>query len=161
DRTFALTARPAEHTMIPILRELWFDRLALLVLALVCAVPAFALGGLRAGEIALGAVVAVVVLYELATPKPDLRTYDSARPEVRQLFEIPGARAICLGHTHRPFGHWDGGPEPRFYGNSGSWCPAFHDQHCTRPVLSRRPLLLLTSEGDALWGGLHWWDGEA
>ncbi len=59
---------------------------------------------------------------------------------------------MCLGHTHRPSGAWDDEPVPRFTGNSGSWCPAFRDPLCTDPVLPRRPLLLLTSEGEALCG---------
>jgi hypothetical protein len=106
-------------------------------------------------------------VYEVATPKPDIRTYDSAPPAVRKLFDIHGARALCMGHTHRPWGIWDEGPapgggtEPRFHGNSGSWCPAFRDQDCTERVLARRPLLMLSSNGEALWGGQCWWDGEA
>jgi UDP-2,3-diacylglucosamine pyrophosphatase LpxH len=160
DRTFALGERPAEATMLPILRELWLDRFAILLLTLSTSLSALAIGGPRAAGITLGVVLALVLLYELATPKPDLRTYDSAPPHVRQLFEIHGVRALCLGHTHRPFGAWDSDPDSRFYGNSGSWCPAFRDQLCTQPVLTRRPLLLLTSEGDALWGGLHFWDGK-
>jgi hypothetical protein len=94
------------------------------------------------------------------TPTPDLRTYDTAPPRVKELFAIHGVRAVCMGHTHRPFGHWEGLGEKRFWGNSGSWCPAFRDAMCTEPVLPKRPLLLLTSEGNALWGGLFWWNGR-
>jgi UDP-2,3-diacylglucosamine pyrophosphatase LpxH len=161
DRTAALFARSADRTMIPILRELWLDRVALLGLVVSCALAALALGGARAAGISLGVTFVLGAIYEIATPKPDLRTYDSAPHTVRTLFEIHGARAICLGHTHRPFGAWDDGDPARFYGNSGSWCPAFRDQLCTQPVLARRPLLVLTSEGGEMWGGLHWWDGEA
>jgi UDP-2,3-diacylglucosamine pyrophosphatase LpxH len=160
DRTFVLAAVPAEHTMLPILRELWLDRLGLLVFLLAVPAAAGAVGGWKAAAVALLAALAAVVAYELGTPKPDLRTYDSAPPGVRELFAIHGARAVCMGHTHRPFGHWEGEAPPRFWGNSGSWCPAFRDQLCTDPVLTRRPLLVLTSEGDALSGGLHWWDGH-
>jgi len=159
DRTRALGARPAEHTMRTILRELWFDRLALLVGVLGLSAAALALGGVRSGLVAMGATVALFILYEICTPKLDPRSYDSAPEAVRQLFAIHRARAVCTGHTHRPSGVWEGEPEPRFTGNSGAWCPAFRDPLCTEPVLSRRPLLLLTSEGDTLHGGLFWWDG--
>jgi Calcineurin-like phosphoesterase len=161
DRTFALGARPAERTMLPILRELWLDRIALLAVALAAPLLTLALGGARPALFTLAAVVALAAVYERVTPKPDLRTYDSAPVEVKQLFAIHGARAVCLGHTHRPSGVWEGdAAAPRFLGNSGSWCPAFRDTLCQQPVLARRPLLLLTSEGDAIGGGLFWWNGR-
>ena len=162
DATHALTARPAEDTMLPILRELWLDRLFLAALVIVTTVIAGIFGGLVGVGIAIGALVVALAIYEIVTPKPDIRTYDSAPPTVKQLFEIHGARALCMGHTHRPWGVWDDtSGEPRFHGNSGAWCPAFRDVTCTEPVLPRRPLLLLTSEGDDLHGGLFWWDGTA
>jgi UDP-2,3-diacylglucosamine pyrophosphatase LpxH len=161
DRTAALAATPAEHTMLPIVRELWLDRLALALLLLAATASAGAAGGARAAGVCLAGVLALIAVYERLTPKPDLRTFDSAPPEVKDLYAIHGARAVCLGHTHRPFGRWEGAGAPRFFGNSGSWCPAFRDALCTVPVLPRRPLLLLTSEGEALSGGLHWWDGQA
>jgi hypothetical protein len=127
----------------------------------VAAVAAIA-AGLVPGIAALGVALGLVGVYERCTPKPDLRSYDAAPPRVAELFDIHGARAVCMGHTHRPFGHWYEGPDgrPRFRGNSGAWCPAFHDALCTQPVLPARPLLLLTSEGDELHGGLFWWDGK-
>jgi hypothetical protein len=159
DRTSALAAASAEGTMLPILRELWLDRLAMLAGVLALGPSALALGGRRPAAVALAVALAGVAVYEHTTPKPDLRSYDSAPSVVEHLFAIHGARAVCLGHTHRPTGVWDGGGAPRFSGNSGTWCPAFRDQLCLEPVLPRRPLLLLTSEGQALSGGLFWWDG--
>jgi UDP-2,3-diacylglucosamine pyrophosphatase LpxH len=160
DRTLALATPPAEVTMLPILRELWLDRVALLALAVVVVLGAALARGAVGAGCAAAALAIAIGLYEILTPKPDLRTFDSAPPEVKELFAIHRARAVCMGHTHRPFGHWeDGEAGPRFHGNSGSWCPAFLDQDCTQPVLPRRPLLLLTSDGAALEGGLSWWDG--
>jgi hypothetical protein len=145
--------------MLPILRELWLDRLIVLVLvAAILAGSALAFG-LYGALVAAGVVAALVAVYEVVTPKPDIRTYDSAPPEVLGLLDIHGVRALCFGHTHRPFGHWD--EAGRLHGNSGSWCPAFFDQACTRPVLERRPVLLVTTDGPSLEGGVHWWkDGE-
>jgi UDP-2,3-diacylglucosamine pyrophosphatase LpxH len=160
DATQALVAHPAEEWMIPVLRELWLDRVFLIAGTLLFSLIGFlALGS--SGFYVLGALIALFVLYEVIVPKPDIRTYDSAPPEVKGLFEIHGARAVCLGHTHRPYGEWEErGGLLRFYGNSGSWCPAFHDQDCTKPVLDARPVLWLTGEAGEVSGGLHWWNGK-
>ncbi len=139
DATAALGAPPAGETMIPVLRELWLDRLGLLLFAISCTAAAWWLGGRAAAAIASGLAALLLAAYERTTPKLDLRTWDSAPPRVKALFEIHRARAICMGHTHRPFAVWEGGAEPRLYANSGSWCPAFRDQLCTEPVLARRP----------------------
>lgn len=152
-RTHRLGAVPGEDTMIPLLREAWLDRLAFIVFLLLVVLGALLIGGGRAALYTSGALLALFVIYEVVTPKPDLRTYDSAPPTVRELWQIHGARAICMGHTHRPFSIWEDG---RFYGNSGAWCPAFRDQACTQPVLDGRPFLMLWSEGGDLHGGLHW-----
>jgi UDP-2,3-diacylglucosamine pyrophosphatase LpxH len=154
DATYALSARPAEDTMIPILRELWLDRTILAGGLLSAAILGALAGGASTGGVVLAAFGALFGAYELLTPKPDIRTYDSAPPEVLRLFDIHGVRAICMGHTHRPFGRWDAG---RFHGNSGAWCPAFRDALCTEPVLPARPLLWLTSAEGELRGGLFWW----
>ena len=144
--------------MIPLLREAWLDRVGMISFTALSLAGGFSLGGRRAGLAIAGALLPVVAAYELLVPKPDLRTYDSAPPTVRTLWDIHGAAAICMGHTHRPFSLWEGG---RYYGNSGSWCPAFTDQACTRPVLDGRPFLMLWSDGGEVYGGLHWFRGGA
>lgn len=175
--THALTTRSGEHTMLPLLREAWLDRAGLAFFMGLVVVGAYMLGGGKGALITGGALFALFVLYELITPKPDLRTYDSAPPEVRNLWHIHDAVAICMGHTHRPFSHWEESVDPlttdheadprrarslaltgfhRFHGNSGSWCPAFHDQACTRPVLDGRPFLMLWTDASGVHGGLHW-----
>ncbi len=151
--THALRVPSGERTMIPILRELWLDRIALGLFVLTVAVVSFALASTTTFAIIMGVVLLAFVIYEIITPKPDIRTYDSAPPTVKQIYEVHGVRAMCMGHTHRPQSSWDGG---RYWGNSGSWCPAFADRECTVPVLDGRPFLWLTAQDDALWGGLHW-----
>ncbi len=157
-RTLALAARPADEAMGTVLRELWLDRLALLAGVPALAGSALALGGRRSALLTLGVAAAAIATYERAVPPPSPESHVSAPVESAQLFSIHGVRAVCLGHTHRPSGVWEG---ERFLGNSGAWCPAFHDRLCHEPVLPRRPLLLLTSEAGALSGGLVWWDGSA
>ena len=151
--TFALGEQSAERTMLPILRELWLDRVAWVTVVPAVIGGAAILGGRRSAAIAaLGAALGVVA-YEVLTPKPDVRTYDSAPLRVHGLFDIHNVRAIAMGHTHRPFGDWKNG---RFSGNSGTWCPAFIDVECTKPVLDGRPFLWLVADGPALTGGLRW-----
>jgi len=159
DATHALHVPSAEEWMVPILRELWLDRVGLVALGALLLTLAAALGGALAALVTAVVFVAAFTAYEVLMPKPDIRTYDSAPPSVRRLLDIHDARAMCMGHTHRPFGVW--GDDGRFSGNSGSWGPAFKDQLCTQPVLDGRPLLWLTSDGRELSGGLYWWrDGE-
>ena len=95
-----------------------------------------------ATAIGLGVMIALFALYEIVTPKPDIRTYDSAPPEVRNILDIHDVRAMCMGHTHRPGWSWD---EKGLCGNSGSWCPAFTDQERTKPVLDQ-PAVLASHE---------------
>ena len=156
DATHALRTPLAEETMIPVVRELWVDRVALAFFGMiVVTIVALAAGAVPAA-IVLAALAALFVVYELVTPKPDIRTYDSAPESVLRLFDIHGVRAICMGHTHRPFARFT---DKGLYANSGSWCPAFADQLCTKPVLDGRPVLWLTTDDDVLYGGLHWWRG--
>ncbi len=152
-QTQTLSETPGEHTMIPLLREAWLDRVGLGAITLAGAAAAGLLFGKKGALATGGTLASLFALYEVLTPKPDLRTYDSAPPEVRNLWHIHNAIAICMGHTHRPFSHWENG---HYYGNSGSWCPAFHDHECTRPVLADRPFLMLWSAGGSVSGGLHW-----
>ncbi|MBK8252688.1 MAG: metallophosphoesterase [Polyangiaceae bacterium] len=151
--THALTVASGENTMLPLLREAWLDRMGLFVFILLVVLGAFMLGGSKGALYTGGALFVLFILYEIVTPKPDLRTYDSAPPTVKRLWDIHNARAICMGHTHRPFSIWE---EGHFYGNSGAWCPAFRDQACTEPVLDGRPFLMLWSDDSTLYGGLHW-----
>ncbi len=159
DATQALRARPAEATMLPVLRELWLDRFLLALLVIAVVTIAGLAKGLVGALVALVALAVLFVIYEVVTPKPDIRSYDSAPPEILALYDIHGARALCLGHTHRPRAEWTS--EGRFLGNSGAWCPAFKDDACEVPVLDRRPFLLLESEQGELSGGLYFWDGRA
>lgn len=162
DRTHALRAQLAEDTMIPILRELWLDRVFLAFGCLVIALLTLLVSGVKAAAIAIGIELVLFVLYEIFTPKPDVRTYDSAPESVLGLFDIHGVRAVCVGHTHRPFTRQG---DKGLYANSGSWCPAFEDQACTKPVLDGRPVIWLSTTSNelssALYGGLFWWRGEA
>lgn len=154
DATHALAEPSAELTMIPIIRELWVDRVGLACVAAVVTMAVALLVGPLPGLATLALWVGLFFAYERFVPKPELRAYDAAPPRVEQLFAIHGVRAVCLGHTHRPYAKW---LDDKVLANSGTWCPAFQDLACTKPVLAERPCLVFTTEGDALHGGLHWW----
>jgi UDP-2,3-diacylglucosamine pyrophosphatase LpxH len=154
DKTHRLRVRPAEETMIPIFRELWVDRVSIVFFIIALTSIVGLVAGSKAALIALGVELALFVLYEVLTPKPDVRTYDSAPDSVLSLLDIHKVRAICMGHTHRPFTRFT---EKGLYANSGAWCPAFEDQMCTKPVLDGRPVLILMTEAEDFWGGLYWW----
>ena len=152
--THALRVPSGERTMIPILRELWLDRMGLAAVVVVTLAMTFAFASSTVTAVVAGVLVLGFATYEIVTPKPDIRTYDSAPPTVKKIFDIHGVRAMCMGHTHRPVGTWT---DDKFWGNSGSWCPAFVDRECTKPVLAGRPFLWLTADETSLWGGLHWY----
>jgi predicted phosphodiesterase len=63
---------------------------------------------------------------------------------------------VVFGHTHKPEGVWEDGV---FYGNTGSWSPAYKDLECTQPLSEERPVVWLRSEGRNLSGGLVTWRG--
>lgn len=154
--TYALRAPLGEDTMLPILRELWLDRALLAAVSIVVFALSVIAGGAVGAAVVGLSLFAFFAAYEALTPKPDVRTYDEPPPSVRALFAIHGVRAIAMGHTHRPFGVFC---REGFQGNSGSWCPAYRDAACTEPVLDGRPFLWLTTEGDALSGGLFFFRG--
>jgi UDP-2,3-diacylglucosamine pyrophosphatase LpxH len=151
-----LFARPAEDRLSIVLRELWVDRVGLL---LGCAL--FAALWLILAPIALGYVAVfpgiALFAYELAVPKVPLDEHWRRVARVaRKVAKVHRARAVVFGHTHHPEGQWRGGV---FYGNTGSWSAAYRDIECTQPLSAERPLVWLkTKGGDApLRGGLFAW----
>jgi UDP-2,3-diacylglucosamine pyrophosphatase LpxH len=153
-----LYARPAEDRLHTVLREFWIDRLAFTALTLTAAALFFTLGS---GPVLAGAAIAPALFlgYELSIPKGGMDDiWRRVQRVARRVQRVHKARAVILGHTHQPEGTWDGGV---FYGNTGSWSPAYVDLECTRPLDAARPLIWLRTEGDRLEGGLaRWVDGE-
>jgi UDP-2,3-diacylglucosamine pyrophosphatase LpxH len=149
-----LFAPPAEDRLAMVMRELWVDRIALGSLALLLGLVWFlaAHGPLLAGA-ALGP--ALFVGYEIAVPKPPLdELWRRVQRVARRVARAHKARAVVFGHTHKPEGVWENGV---FYGNTGSWSPAYKDLECREPLSDARPLVWLRSDGDALTGGLVTW----
>jgi UDP-2,3-diacylglucosamine pyrophosphatase LpxH len=151
-----LCAPPAEDRMAVVLRELWLDRVTLGALTVLIGLAWFLLAH---GPAMAGAAIApaLFAVYEIAVPKPTLEeTWRRVQRLARRVARVHKARAVVFGHTHRPEGKWEDGV---FYGNTGSWSPAFRDLECTQPVADERPVVWLTSAGGGLTGGLVTWKG--
>ncbi|WP_437288866.1 hypothetical protein [Sorangium sp. So ce406] len=154
-----LFARPAEDCLGRVARELWLDRLGLVLvgilaaLACLCWMPE----GLTAAALL---APTLLVAYECAVPKPTLdAVWQGVNRAARLVARAHGAKAVIFGHTHNPEGSWEDGV---FFGNTGSWSAAFEDIACTKPVFEARPLVWLRSEDGAaaeapLLGGLVMW----
>lgn len=155
-----LFAPPAEDRLGTVIREFWVDRVALgaltLILGLVFLLAAH-------GPLVAGAAVAPLLFvgYELSIPKPPLdEVWQRVQRAARRVARAHKARAVVLGHTHKPAGVWEAGV---FYGNTGSWSAAYKDLECTQPLYEARPVVWLTSDGTTgkLRGGLVTWKDGA
>jgi hypothetical protein len=149
---------PAEDRLRSVIREFWVDRVAWFGLTLVLGLV-FLLA--TRGPLVLCAAIApaLFLTYELSVPKEPIdATWRRVQRTARRVARVHRARAVVFGHTHHPSGEWDGGV---FYGNSGTWSPAFKDLECTQPLHDERPVVWLASEGATgeLRGGLMLWKG--
>jgi UDP-2,3-diacylglucosamine pyrophosphatase LpxH len=151
----SLFARPVNEHAHRALRELWLDRVAL-VGAGVAVVGIAAVAGAVPAAVATIGCAGAFVAYEALVPKPTLDSiYDHTAGRQREIAKLHGARAIVMGHTHKAFARWVDGV---FYGNSGTWSPAFLDAECTQPFTSGRPVVWLRSPDDGtLTAGLYAW----
>ncbi|WP_437610972.1 hypothetical protein WMF20_04450 [Sorangium sp. So ce834] len=157
-----LFARPAEDCLGRVARELWLDRLGLVLVGLIATLAC--LWWMPEG-LAPATLLAptLLVAYECAVPKPTLdAVWQGVNRAARLVARAHRAKAVVFGHTHNPEGSWEGGV---FFGNTGSWSAAFEDIACTTPVFEARPLVWLRSEDGAapdapLSGGLLMWKDE-
>ncbi|WP_437600682.1 hypothetical protein [Sorangium sp. So ce590] len=157
-----LFARPAEDCLGRVARELWLDRLGLVLVGLVATLAC--LCWMPAG-LAPAVLLAptLLVAYERAIPKPTLdAVWQGVNQAARRVARAHRAKAVIFGHTHNPEGSWEDGV---FFGNTGSWSAAFEDIACTKPVFEARPLVWLRSDEGArpeapLSGGLVMWKDE-
>jgi hypothetical protein len=151
----ALFARPVNEHAHRAMRELWLDRVGLVAAGAAVVGVAAVAGAVPAGIATVGCAGAFVA-YELLVPKPSLDDiYDHTAGRQKEIARLHGARAIVMGHTHKAFARWEDGV---FYGNCGTWSPAFLDPECTVPFTSGRPVIWLkTGDDGALRAGLYAW----
>jgi UDP-2,3-diacylglucosamine pyrophosphatase LpxH len=146
---------PAEETFFRVVRELWVDRVAVGLVSFLLGMAWLAYAGMPWGLLGLLAPL-MLTLYERVYPKPPIEdTWNRVGGAMRHIASLHKARAVIFGHTHNAEASWEGNV---FYGNSGSWSAAFHDETCTKPVFQERPLIWLTSDAHGeLFGGLWTW----
>lgn len=155
-RHAALCAAPAEDALHRVAREFWVDRVLLGALCVAAiTTPIVARHNRTAVGLAIG-LPTVFAAYEYAMPGPSLdEGYKVVAATGPRIAEIYGVRAVVFGHTHVPYGRWDGGV---FHGNSGTWSAAYRDLECSEPVDARgKPVIWLRSEGERFEGGLYRW----
>jgi len=151
---------PAEDRLLRVVRELWVDRVfILLASAVIAAALLFALG-LPWGLLALALPPLMFVMYDRLAPKPPLSdTWSRVGRVMRRVAQVHRARAVVFGHTHHAEGAWEG---DAFYGNAGSWSAATTDHHGNEIRIGPRPLIWLrVDERGDLYGGLYTWKAGA
>ena len=120
----------ATDTPYAILRELWLDRVLLLLpILLLVALSAFFLPWLVTLLLGL-AGVAVLALYESYAPASDIDGYREGLPRIaNEVARITGARVIVHAHTHTALREeLDDGV---VFVDTGTWSPEFLDPECT------------------------------
>jgi UDP-2,3-diacylglucosamine pyrophosphatase LpxH len=150
---------PAEDRLRTVIREFWVDRVALSGLTIVLGLV-FLLA--TRGPLLLGAAIAPALFlgYELSSPKEPLdATWRRVQRAARGVAKAHRASAVVLSHTHQPAGTWEDGV---FYGNTGTWSPAYKDLECTELLNDERPVVWLRSDASGkVSGGLAKWNGKA
>ncbi len=153
----ALFAKPSEEHLFSMIRELWIDRFAFFLVSLIVLGCSLIWWEPHVWEVAL-AMAILFAIYEYVVPKPPLESiYKHLDVCARSIAKIYQARGVVFGHTHIPLEAWE---HKIFFGNSGTWAPAFHDVECKRPALDGKPVIWLKRDeiqnGD-LQGGLFLW----
>jgi UDP-2,3-diacylglucosamine pyrophosphatase LpxH len=153
-----LFATPAEQGMRRVLRELYLDRLAVVVACVAFAAAWWLLG--PDGTWWAPFILAVgAILYEARLPGATVHDRWRDVDDVMEcVAEVHGARAIVFGHTHHAHARFS--DRGTFIANVGTWSSAYIDLECEVPAHEERPLVWLTSDGPVLRGGLFVWTGE-
>lgn len=136
-------------------RDLWVDRIAVLVLGVTLGIVLAVRQGLPWGPLWIVAALVLFRLYHRFAPRPRLtESWERISDVMHQVARVHRARAVVFGHTHTPFGEWNKGI---FHGNSGSWSAAVSTE-TGELLVDERPLVWLrmsvTNEID---GGLYAW----
>jgi UDP-2,3-diacylglucosamine pyrophosphatase LpxH len=147
---------PAEERLVRVVRELWVDRVFVILLGAAAGIAVLFGAGLPWGLLGLLGPFVFFHVYDRLAPKPPLaETWMRIGRVMRRIAQVHRARAVIFGHTHNPEGTWEG---DTFYGNSGSWSAASTDHDGKEIHIGERPLVWLTSDDrGGLYGGLYTW----
>ncbi len=142
-----------------IARDLWADRVLVVLLSFAIGVVVLAKFGMPWGLLGLLAPFVVFPLYNRFAPQPCLsESWERVTSVMQRIADVHGARAVVFGHTHNPFGVWENGV---FRGNTGSWSAAVSTEH-GELLVNERPLVWLTTDDvGVVTGGLYAWKNGA
>jgi len=146
---------PPADSPFGIARDLWADRVLVILICMALGLVLCLTQGLPASLLWLLLPFAVFPVYDHFAPRPRLaESWERVTKVMHQLARVHRVRAVVFGHTHQPFGEWNQGT---FCGNSGSWSAAVSTQS-GELLVNERPLIWLrTSEDGEMEGGLYAW----
>ncbi len=152
-----LLERPADDPF-GIARDLWVDRVLVLVTGLLLGIGLALTEGLPSGLMWLVLPLVIFPVYDRFAPQPRLTdSWERVTDVMHRLARVHRARAVIFGHTHHPSGAWN---EGIFYGNGGSWSAAVSTEH-GELLVNERPLVWLkTNEDGDIEGGLYAWTND-
>lgn len=138
-----------------IARDLWVDRVFVMLGSLALGITLALKQGLPWGPLWLMLPFAVFPLYDRLAPRPRLtESWERVTSVMQRIAKVHRARAVIFGHTHDPYGTWDEGV---FLGNSGSWSAAVSTES-GELLVNERPLIWLeTNDRGEISGGLYAW----
>jgi hypothetical protein len=130
-----LHVHPAIYNPFKIFRELWLDRLFLLLGVLILSIQVYTTIYLFISIpfwvffIPLFAFLIPFVFYARSVKSEVVALQDAALDQVPLLSRIANVKRIIFGHTHREFRRYIQGVEVI---NTGNWSPAYKDPECTQ-----------------------------
>jgi UDP-2,3-diacylglucosamine pyrophosphatase LpxH len=119
-----LFAEPMGGRILAVIRELWIDRIAVVVTAILLGVLAWFLLPWPLGLVGFFAPVLFLVYERLAPRTPFDQSWLGVGHVAQRIAAIHRARAVIFGHTHAADGRWE---ENVFLGNSGNWAALLPD----------------------------------
>ncbi|MCB9666376.1 MAG: metallophosphoesterase [Alphaproteobacteria bacterium] len=159
----ALRAHPAIFHPWKVYRELWLDRLTLVLLVIVGSFQLLATINVLVGVslawwfLVFGALLVPFIFYA----KQVRSDVDNLEGELRRrlplLQRVTGVRRLVLGHTHVPRHDVLGGMEVL---NAGTWAPAYRDVACTEPVWRRHVVRIRPTSTAGRRATLEAWTGD-
>lgn len=159
----AACVHPAVFSPLKLARELWLDRLVLLLTVLFLAWQVGSTLHLFGGTFGKGALVALIMLlppfllYAWSVRSNVAEADRELREGAVQLAWLSGARRVVMGHTHILRRAVFQGIE---YLNTGHWAPAWRDLECTQMMGSNGFAWLRHDEDGRSEAELRVWEGQ-
>ena len=156
----ALKVHPSVFFPWLVLRELWLDRLLLMLLVILGSFQALLMLRMIAGVswwwwIPIFLLLAGPFILYAQSVRSDVHALGKRiKRKLDVIARVVGVKRIVLGHTHAEHHTFVDDVELL---NPGSWSPAFRDPECTEPV-GRRCIVRIRPEGDTRVAEVLEWD---